>query len=170
MSTTMVSHLNEAAAMLVLWELNFFLLSTLSWVAINLHSCSPRKWKRSLGLSSFYILFAQCTGYGIIERFSYDLEMKTREQNRNNKRKKIERTAFWLVYRTDTKGRSHGFWLVKRRVKKLHARELSRNQPILRFDVMQQHDLPSNNVFPILGFSLGGKRGGHVLIFSSTGW
>ena len=74
--------------------------------------------------------------------FSYNLEMKTREQNRNNKRKKIERTAFWLVYRTDTKGRRRGFWLVKRRVKKLHARELSRNQPILRFDVKQQHDLP----------------------------
>ena len=98
MSTTMVSHLNEAAAMLVLWELNSFLLSTLSWVAINLHSCSPRKWKRSLGLSSVYILFAQCTGYGIIERFSYDLEMKTREQNRNNKRKKIERFD-WFIER-----------------------------------------------------------------------
>ena len=86
-------------------------------------------------------------------RFSYNLEMKTREQNRNNKRKKIERTAFWLVYRTDTKGRSHGFWLVKRRVKKLHARELSRNQPILRFDVKQQHDLPFEQCLPhIRGF------------------
>ena len=35
--------------------------------------------------------------------------MKTREQNRNNKR---VRTAIWLVYRTDTNAR--GFWLVKR--------------------------------------------------------
>ena len=98
MSTIIVSHLNEAAAILVLLELNFFLLSTPSWVAINLHSCSPRKWKHTLGLSSFYILFAQCTGYGIIGRFSYDLEMKTREQNRNNKRKKIERFD-WFIER-----------------------------------------------------------------------
>ena len=35
--------------------------------------------------------------------------MKTREQNRNNKR---VRTPIWLVYRTDTNAR--GFWLVKR--------------------------------------------------------
>ena len=28
----------------------------------------------------------------------------------------------------------------------------------------------SNNVFPILGVSLAGKRRGHVLLFSSTGW
>ena len=102
MSTTMVSHLNEAATMLVPLELNSFLLSTLSCVAINLHSCSLRKWKRSLGLSSFYILFAQCTGYGIIERFSYDLEMKTREQNRNNKRTEIERFD-WFIERIQTR-------------------------------------------------------------------
>ena len=30
------------------------------------------------------------------ERFSYDLEMKTREQNRNNKRTEIERFD-WLI-------------------------------------------------------------------------
>ena len=40
---------------------------------------------------------------GSFGRFSYDLEMKTREQNRNNK---------GLVYRKDTNAR--GFWLVKR--------------------------------------------------------
>ena len=145
MSTTMVSHLNEAATMLVPLELNSFLLSTLSCVAINLHSCSPRKWKRSLGLLSFYILFARCTGYGIIERFSYDLEMKTRGQNRNNKRKKIERFD-WFIERIR---KGVGFGWLSEGWKKLHARELSRNQPILRFDVMQQHDLQSNNVFPI---------------------
>ena len=30
-------------------------------------------------------------GYSEVERFSYDLEMKTREQNRNNKQTEIER-------------------------------------------------------------------------------
>ena len=36
-----------------------------------------------------------------MERFSYDLEMKTREQNRNNKRKEIER---WLLAAVRVKG------------------------------------------------------------------
>ena len=49
-------------------------------------------------------------------------------------------TAIWLVYRTDTNARA--FSLVKRTlgVKKLHARELSRNQLILSFDIILQHD------------------------------
>ena len=36
-----------------------------------------------------------------IERFSYDLEMKTREQNRNNKRTEIERFD-WFIERIQT--------------------------------------------------------------------
>ena len=32
---------------LVLWELNSFLMQTLSFVPLNLHSCWPREWKRS---------------------------------------------------------------------------------------------------------------------------
>ena len=35
-----------------------------------------------------------------IERFSYHLEKKTREQNRNNKRTEIERFD-WFIERTD---------------------------------------------------------------------
>ena len=35
---------------------------------------------------------------GSLERFSYDLEMKTREQNRNNKRTEIERFD-WFIER-----------------------------------------------------------------------
>ena len=37
---------------------------------------------------------------GCIERFSYDLEMKAREQNRNDKRTEIERFD-WFIERTD---------------------------------------------------------------------
>ena len=78
-----------------------------------------------------------------------------RPWNENARTKQKQQTkenrAIWLVYRTDAKGR--GFWLVKRRVEKLHARELSRNQPILRFDVKQQHDLPFEQCLPhIRGF------------------
>ena len=36
------------------------------------------------------------------ERFSFDLEMKTREQNRNNKRTEIERFD-WFIERTQTR-------------------------------------------------------------------
>ena len=39
-------------------------------------------------------------GTMIIERFSYDLEMKAREQNRNDKRTEIERFD-WFIERTD---------------------------------------------------------------------
>ena len=61
-------------------------------------------------------------------------------------------------------------WLSKRSGEKTsHAGELSRNQSILRFDVRLQTNDQSNNAFPILGFSLAGKRRVHVLIFSSIG-
>ena len=32
----------------ILWELNSFLMQTLSFVPINLHRCWPREWKRSI--------------------------------------------------------------------------------------------------------------------------
>ena len=38
----------------------------------------------------------------LIERFSYDLEMKTREQNRNNKQTEIERFD-WFIERIQTR-------------------------------------------------------------------
>ena len=51
----------------------------------------------------------------LVERFSYDLKMKTRGQNRRNKRTETFRIQrFHLVYRTDTN--AHGFWLVKRTI------------------------------------------------------
>ena len=59
------------------------------------------------------------------QRFSYDLEMKTREQNRNNKRTEIQRFD-WFIERIQTH-LAFG-WLS----------ELSRN----RFDVILQQDWP----------------------------
>ena len=38
----------------------------------------------------------------MIERFSYDLEMKTREQNRKNRRTEIERFD-WFIERIQTR-------------------------------------------------------------------
>ena len=91
----------------------------------------------------------------MIERFSYDLEMKTREQNRKNKRN--GNRAIWLVCRTDTN--ASGFWLVKRTLgwKNSSCRERSRNQSILHFDVMLQHHWPIEQCLPHTRVFFGGK-------------
>ena len=74
------------------------------------------------------------------ERFSYDLEMKTREQNRNNKRTEIEQYD-WSVERIQTLVAFD--WFSERSGEKTcHAPELSRNQSTLCFDVMLQHHWP----------------------------
>ena len=50
----LVSQNNETAALtcwrpeLILWELNSFLMQTLSFVPINLHRCWLREWKRPI--------------------------------------------------------------------------------------------------------------------------
>ena len=49
--------------------------------------------------------------YAFTEQFSYDLEMKTREQNRNKKRAEIERFD-WFIERIQT--RAAFGWLSER--------------------------------------------------------
>ena len=90
-----------------------------------------------------------------IERFSYHLEMKTYEQNRNNKRTEIGRFD-WFIERIQTRVACD--WLSERPGKKLvHARELSRNQPILRFDVIMQHNWPIEQCLLHIRVFFGGK-------------
>ena len=52
MTAILVFQNNETAAMLVsqpiFWELNSFLIQTLSFLPINLHRCWPREWKHSI--------------------------------------------------------------------------------------------------------------------------
>ena len=88
------------------------------------------------------------------ERFSYDLEMKTRQQDRNNKRTEI---VIWLVYRTDTD--AHGFWLVIERSgeKNFMPENFQRNQSILCFDVILQHDWPIKQCLLRIRVFFGGK-------------
>ena len=71
-------------------------------------------------------------------------------------------SAIWLVQRTDTNAR--GFWLVKRTLewKNFTPEVLSRNQSILRFDVILQHNWP---IFSILGFYWLSKQ-----IITNTNW
>ena len=68
---------------------------------------------------------------------------RTKQKQTNGNRE------IWLVYRTDTN--APGFW------KKLHARELSRNQSILRFDVILQHDWPIEQWLLHIRVFFGGK-------------
>ena len=72
-------------------------------------------------------------------QFSYELEMKTREQNRNNKGTEIE-LFDWFIERIQT--RVAFGWLSERSREKPSCPRFSRNQPILRFDVILQHDWP----------------------------
>ena len=65
--------------------------------------------------------------------------------------------AIWLVQRTDTNAR--GFWLVKRTLewKNFTPEEFFRNQSILRFDVIQQHNWPIEQCLLHIRVFFGGK-------------
>ena len=81
--------------------------------------------------------------------------MKTREQNKNNKRTEIKRFELFIE-RIQT--RVAFGWLSKRSgEKKLHARELFRNQSLLPFDVILQHDLPIEQCLLHIRVFFGGK-------------
>ena len=98
-----------------------------------------------------------------LERFSYDLEMKTREQNRNNKRTEIERFD-WCIERIQTH-LAFG-WLGER-----SGKQTSCPKNFLEIALTSYCNTigQSNNAFSILGFSLAGKRRVHVLFFPSIG-
>ena len=86
----------------------------------------------------------------LIERFSYDLEMKTREQNRNNKQTEIERFD-WFIERIQT--RMAFGWLSKRSGEKTscpkNSLEINRYFALTSYcNTIGQ----SNNAFSILGF------------------
>ena len=90
-----------------------------------------------------------------VGRLSYDLEMKTRNQKRNNKRTGKQSDLIGL-----SNGQKRAWLLVSQanaRVKKFHARELSRNQSILRFDVILQHDWPIEQCLLHIRVFSGGK-------------
>ena len=102
--------------------------------------------------------------YYLIQLFSYDFEVKTREQNRNNKRAKIERFDSF-VERIQTRvgfGQTLGW-------KNFMPEELSRNQSILRFDVIPQHDWPIEQCLFHTEIFFGRKTRSLCLIFHPLG-
>ena len=101
--------------------------------------------------------------YPRIERFWYDLEMKKREQDRNNKRTEIE-WFDWFIERIQT--RVAFGWLSERSGEKTSPENFLE---IIWYFALTSYCNPigqSNSAFSILGFSWAGKRRGHVLIFS----
>ena len=65
--------------------------------------------------------------------------------------------AVWLVYQIDTN--VHGFWLVNRTLgwKNFMPQELSRNQWILRYDIILQHNWPMEECLLHIRVFFGGK-------------
>ena len=112
-------------------------------------------------LTAVYLIVLIRMAY--IERFSYDLEMKTREQNRNNKRTEIERFD-WFIERIQTH-LAFG-WLNERSAEKTSC---PKNFPEIALTSYCNTIGQSNNAFSILGFSLAGKGRVHVLFFSTIG-
>ena len=90
----------------------------------------------------------------MLERFSYDLEMKKREQNGNNKRTEILRFE-WFIERIQT--RVAVGWLSERSDEKTSCPRISRNQKILRFDVIMQQNWPSEQCLLHIRFFFGGR-------------
>ena len=77
-------------------------------------------------------VYHRWNGLGMLmEGFSYDLEMETREKTQ--KEQTNGNRAIWLVYRTGPNAQVKNL---------IHAREHSKNKLILRFDVTVQHDWP----------------------------
>ena len=52
----------------ILWELNSFLMLTLSFVPINLHRCWPREWKRYSMRFLYAVINHDKLGYGAVCR------------------------------------------------------------------------------------------------------
>ena len=78
----------------ILWELNSFLMQTLSFVPINLHRCRPREWKHSVGKTTA----TNQWGQGILDRpgsqkspeSNFKKEQWTDPYGRASKRKNIK--------------------------------------------------------------------------------
>ena len=73
--------------------------NSLSWFVGLSSVLSQKEWRRRSTTPKKQTPVIVLT---TIERFSYDLEMKTRKQNRNNKRTEIERFD-WFIERIQTR-------------------------------------------------------------------
>ena len=108
--------------------------------------------------------------YGVsnfTERFSKDLEMKTREQNRHNNGTEIEQFD-WIIERIQTRV---AFGSVKQTLGWKNFMPENFLEINRYFTLTSYHNTIGqlNNAFSILVFFLAGKQRVHVLIFTSIG-
>ena len=89
-----------------------------------------------------------------IEQFSHDLEMKTREQNRNNKQTEIERFD-WFIERIQT--RVAFGWLSERSGEKTSCPRTFYKSSDTSLDVILQHDWPIKQRLLHIRVFFGGK-------------
>ena len=102
----MISQASDSVKLMNLLRPSFFLTFT-SWAVIR--ALTTPITVNSTSIFSSFLALPSWLCLKTVERFSYDIEMKTREHwNRNNKLTEIERFDW---YRTDTN--ACGFWLVK---------------------------------------------------------
>ena len=103
----------------------------------------------------FFLSTVNCTGVNCVPLVSVLRAIFVWPWNENARTKQKQQTsgdrAIWLVYRTDTNAPC--FWSVKRTL----GWKLSRNQPILCFDVILQHDWPIIQRLLHLRVFFGGK-------------
>ena len=152
------------------------------WFVERIQTCVAFGWlsersgeKTSLAISTFPIIHFVCVFFAPNTRKQFCIRtVFILSWDFQSSREKCKQCV-WKTTCVCWGGRGGGQETCKQSVlremrKWLHARKLSRNQSMLRFDSYCNAIGQSNNAFSILGFSLAGKRRGHVLIFSSNGW
>ena len=127
---------------------------------VNTNLCQMMTLEEVKNLTLLYIIMYMNR---TTQRFSYDLEMKTREQKRNNKRTEIQQFD-WFIERIQTH-LAFG-WLSERSAEKTSC---PKNLLEIALTSYCNRIGQSNNAFSILGFSLAGKRRVYVWFFSSIG-
>ena len=97
--------------------------------------------------------------YSVLLRYIRAIFMWLWNENAPTKQKQESNgiRAIWLVYQIDTN--VHGFWLVNRTLgwKNFMPQELSRNQRILRYDIILRHDWPMEQCLLHIRVFFGGK-------------
>ena len=166
--------------MIALWSANVFQASMHNNCAKNCIRCrflNELEGKEELVTHTLPYLIIRSLNRGIVsqltetlvllEGFSYDLETK---QETKQKQQMNRNRAIWLVYQMDKN--AHGFWLVKRALRWKNFMPENFLEINRYFTLMSHCNTIGqlNNAFPILGFSLAGKRRVHDLIISSIGW
>ena len=95
----LLSQASDSVKLMNMLKPSFFLTFT-SWAVIR--ALTTLITVNSTPIFSSFLALPSRLCLKTVERFSYDIEMKTREQNRSNKRTEIERFD-WFIERIQTR-------------------------------------------------------------------